>query len=263
MKTVHCYIFICLSLFACTKDNDYINSIEQDLQSMNMPRPADSYNYPVYPGHPKWASFCTGEEMLKACQIPSWTARKMSTQALIQAIWEHPLLFEVFNRIQYQGDFERLFFQNNAYMELVNRKDAGVSLHKRMVLVNPLTRYHSQILELLCSQSVFLAKLNDNEKVKLVEIVLENDGIRQSTENFYNSHRYVSWLLISRIMLAANYAPFIEAVNSSDGLRFFLGISFPEGQYPSHEDIITYLTQPQDDFIEQIINLCKKYTNKF
>jgi len=54
-----------------------------------MERPSDSYNYPVYPGMKEWGNFKTNKEMLEACQVPAKTLKKMSTQAVIQALWEH------------------------------------------------------------------------------------------------------------------------------------------------------------------------------
>lgn len=66
MKTQHLtyllvlpFVFL-LGLFSCSDDigenpdllrsTNYLNLIQGKLESMNMPRPAGSYNYPVYPG---------------------------------------------------------------------------------------------------------------------------------------------------------------------------------------------------------------------
>ncbi|MDR3226687.1 MAG: hypothetical protein LBT56_03340, partial [Prevotellaceae bacterium] len=146
MKTIKHIIFIIIgfSLISCEKNDittesefKYEHLITAKLECMNMPRPSDSYNYPVYPGMPEWAEFETVEEMVEACQIPENTLKKMSTQAVIQAIWEYPFAFDVLQRYQYQFDF-RMFLENNAYNELTKRTDAGMALLERLTCINPL-----------------------------------------------------------------------------------------------------------------------------
>jgi len=109
-------------MFAITggcEDNENPFSYEElilpQLQSMNMPRPTDSWNYPVYPGMDEWAKFESSQEMVDACQVPEKRLKKMSTQAVIQALWEYPFFTEPLHRYLYQKDFESLFLQNNAY----------------------------------------------------------------------------------------------------------------------------------------------------
>jgi hypothetical protein len=236
MKTVKIILSLVL-LFAitggCSKDeNEYPFSYEEfilpQLQGMNMPRPADSWNYPVYPGMPGWAQFKTGQEMVDACQVPEKRLKTMSTQAVIQAIWEYPLIWEPLHRFTYQVDFESTFLKNNAYKELIKRIDAGKSLLERLVLVEPFmpeARDMPHAFELLISQNVFLSRLNDKERKTIVEITLKNDSVRQHEPTTGDIFRGVSGLLMGRTMLNAAYLPFIEETGKNEQLETFLKTS--------------------------------------
>lgn len=255
MKTIHCFLIVSLLFSAC--DNEQGQELENEelfqegLECMNMPRPDDSYNYPVYPGMAEWAKFETGQEMVDACQIPTSFLAKMSTQALIQAIWEHPLLFDTFHRYLYQRDFESMFADNNAYMELCKRKDAADALVERLIRVNPLTRFQSQTLELLIAQPVILSMLSDEARKKVVRDVLQKDDLRQKTwEENRAPHalRAITWLLIGRAMITADYAPFVKVVNENKELKAFL-------EDPNY----TYMKEVYGNIPPLILYFCKYY----
>jgi hypothetical protein len=266
MKAINCFLLISLFFSACSDEQEqetvfpYGALFQENLKCMNMPRPDDSYNYPVYPGMEEWAKFKTGQERLDACQIPTSTLEKMSTQAVVQAIWEHPLLLEIFHRYRYQGDFESMFSTNNAYMELAKRNDAGAALYERFLVVNPLTTYPGieelKTLELLISQPVFIAQLDDDQKKNVVKTAIEHDGLRQqdaawADNTFAGSLRVITWLLVGRTMFAAGYTPLIEAANGNEHLKAFL----------EHKDYL-YMKEEYGDIPQQIIELSNAYLNE-
>jgi hypothetical protein len=245
--------------------SQYENFIQAKLESMNMPRPSDSYNYPVFPGTKEWASLSTGEEMKNACQIPTTVLEKMSTQAVIQAIWEYPLLSEIFNRYQYQRDFEELLSTNNAYMELTKRNDAGKALFDRLLLVNPLTHgatYESQALEILISQTIFLSQLTEEQARKVIEITFKNDDLRQNDVEIMNSlNRSTAWLLIGRTMAVVNYTNFIEVVNGNNQLKYFLDGYIPEPNANLGYVGYTYLEPLYGEIPQLIIDFGNRFLN--
>jgi len=249
-----------LNFVTCTNDNElpfngidkYNESIQGILDIMNMDRPDDSYNYPVYPGTKEWESLSSGDEMLKACQIPEKTTKAMSTQALIQAIWEYPLVYEVFHRYQYQRDFEALFFQNNAYIELCKRKDAGKALLTRMEAVDPLSVDRVlKILDLLIAQNVFASQLNTNEKRTVIEIGLRTDELRQQQISLADgSDRAITWLMFGRVMKSADFDGFVKEVSRNEQLNDFLNTTnyvYMDVVYGDIPQIIVHYAQ---DFIQ-------------
>jgi hypothetical protein len=124
MKTLNYLFFIIFIAFLACKENASFEEIPTEeipaeevptsvapkysavpkykalLECMNMPRPADSYNYPVWLGMEEWAQFKTGQEMTDACQVPEDILKTMSTQAVIQVIWEYPFLTGLLHRFQ-------------------------------------------------------------------------------------------------------------------------------------------------------------------
>ena len=209
---------------------------------MNMPRPADSYNFPVYPYTPEWDQL-SNKEKDEAFQVPICVLKKMSTQAIIQAILENVYsLSKVFS----QGAFDRFFPNNTAYLELLTRTDAGAALLERLDLgVSASTKY---LIDMLISQVYFLSQLDVQQKRKLVEICLE--------ENYDIEFTYeISCFLIGRTMYAAGYAPFVEAVNNVEDWKNYLDGYDPEGYS------VTYTSSRFNDFKELIMQFGRNYLN--
>jgi len=237
------YFFIALFAFSCNGDLDSepcdslsapapCEWILKRLECMNMPRPKDSYNYPLCPLMEGWADLHTSEAMREACTVPECILKKMSTQAVIQAIWEMP-----------EGGIRGMFFfsnslldyisppENSTFLELEKRKDACKALLERLTKVNPIPQYdggyESQALEWLFTQSVYISQLNKTQKLKVVEICLKNDELRQKSNYWieystFNQLRATALVLMGRIMLADVYSPLVKAVNDNDELKSFL-----------------------------------------
>lgn len=233
---MHIIPFLFTFLISCEEDttNGYYCDEEFNLliSYMNMPRPADSYNYPVRPCMNKWKEMISTQEKIAACTIPVKRINKMSTQAVIQAVWEYPFfsepLYEIGGR-NVQKDFETVFLSNNAYKELLLRKDAGKELLTRITLVDAVCRgrhmFQPLAFELLMSQPDFLTQLNVLEKKELIIIVFEKDCIRQKVGVHGELGSYSSWMLIGRTLLNANYIPFVVEVSQNDILKQFLETS--------------------------------------
>lgn len=231
----------------------YIISI---LNCMNMPRPKDSYNYPVYPGMPEWADLKSNKEMLEVSQVPVEILKTMSTQAVIQAIWEYQDLIFIVHRYQYQADFEQTFSQNNAYTELCSRTDAGQCLLTRLVLLNPvhsniIVRWTCQSFEIIVSQPVFLSQLGEDEKKLIIKTTLKNDDLRQKMDPSRKvSNRNTAWLLIGKTMLNANYIPFIKEVEGNELLQsFFKAYSYVSFEVLHYDTIPLLIGKYAEDFL--------------
>ena len=250
-----------------------IPNLAARLAYMGMERPSDSYNYPLYQGMDEWVTLTNAEKSSARQVVPACLLSKMSTQALIQAIWEMPSLETFFSgaecRFQRAIENRRNFI--NAYEELYNRKDAGTVLLERLTLVDPLTpflQYESQLFELLLSRPDFLSQLNENEKRKTVEIALSLDAQRyaawwadigDSGKGIGLEVRPVTWILIGNTMHAAGYGPLLDAMNENEELKYFI-----EGWrlYPSNPPVIAeyyYIEFFYGSIPELIIEFAKKY----
>ena len=229
--------------------------IQDLLECMNMPRPADSYNYPVYPCMEEWKSFRTGQEMEDACQVHVCALDKLSTQALIQAIWESPFIMTM-----YAHDDQRVvplsfLRNNNAGVELLKRSDAGKGLYERLIQMS-VSRENIRsraIFDFLCifiSHEVFLSQLSTDEMKTLIITMLNNVWLQDDTDFFLL--RPSTAFLTARILLSANYAPFVDAVNNNDDLKSFLYSSsgYIHAVWGVGNDITQYIIEFGKQFIE-------------
>ena len=256
MKTSH-YFLIITVLFAVSCKMEVANTGVETPEELAMhcepvqalwdgERPADAYDYPVRPGMEEWKNLKTGQEMRDACQVPFPILKEMSTQAIIQAILEHPTLFQLFmaNNV-YQYYLDRHLLTENSCMELVHRKDAAAALLDRLLLVDPLKvgipqKYEAPMVELFLSRKVFLSWLDDCEKRSIVETTLKNDSIRRNNvmlaierPSDVNLSRTISAILIGKTMYAAGYSPFCSEMRMYDELRFFVEGAKPWFSFPN------------------------------
>ena len=260
MKTIK-FISICICLCFITCNSDSEQEIEQEIEQeqeidcsdfdydqytrfvygelyserlafMGMDRPSDSYNYPLYPKMDEYIVLESGARWA-ANQVPECILRKMSTQAVIQAIWEKPELYQFFIALDpfFQSNIETFIKNYSAFGELAKREDAGVALLERLTVVDPLTGlfgYESQMLELLLSRTDFLSQLNESEKRKIVEISLDHDETRFAAwwadldDSIAQYTRPITWILVGKTMFSVGYAPFIEAVNENEALKCYI-----------------------------------------
>ena len=268
-------IFYLLSCFAfvfwgCNpeQENELLSDGEMGMQAEDetLEYTIDEYNgYPVDFG---W--FQSRAEMLSACQIPINTVKRMTTQALIQAILDHPLMIEVFWKYQYQRDWDDNI-GGNACNELAKRNDAGKLLLERLDVtsINPLYYDYNNSFNIIAVD--FLLSLNlrnlDEDNIKtIIEIALKKYNQRKENLEYnhpFMVHRHVTLILISKAMLAAGYTPFVNAVNENKDLKAYSEgnadyIYNPTGIYTEHwySNFINFveINIPLSNFITQLIS---------
>jgi len=89
---------------------------------------APSNLYPIRPGTPAWAALTSHEDMVRVTQLPEGVAEGLSTDGLLSAALDYPLLSDAlaFNNVQ-QG-LEIVIARSNGLTELIGRPDAGTAL---------------------------------------------------------------------------------------------------------------------------------------
>ena len=229
--------------------------IQDLLECMNMPRPADSYNHPVYPCMEEWKNFRTGQEMEDACQVPVCALDKLSTQALIQAIWEYPFIMTMYAHDNPTVVPASIFRSNNAGVELSKRSDSGKGLYERFIQMdvsreNIMSRTIFDFSCLFISHEVFLSQLSADEMKTLIITMLNNVWLQDDTDFFLL--RPSTAYLTARILLSANYAPFVDAVNNNDDLKSFLYTSsgYVHALRGIGNDITQYIIEFGKQFLE-------------
>lgn len=253
-------IFFLISFVSCKKENETIIkksseyfTTEEINACMGMPRPTDAYNYPIRPGSAQWKAFKTTQEMIDACQLPAPLLMSISTQGLIQACWENSIFPEtaIFGIDYPQKGFDNGWYNFNCYTELIKRKDAGLLLYKRYLLLNPLCKslvWQYLAFEIFLSQNVFLETLEKADLKAIVSHAVENDRIKQLVPEQANScTRVYTFLLIARTLQAYDYAPFMKEMEQNETLSSFTKtgiLMFKEVEkYPAFYNMISTYAQ--------------------
>ncbi len=241
MKRFYFFILcVVAGFFSCNNESNLFPTLDNDqyaffvadaLDAMNMPRPEGSYNYPCLPGMLSWKALKTADEMKQVCRVPKSVLEKQSTQAVIQAIWEHPD-FSMFiswrSDSRMQPSLDRYLSDWDAYLELTKRPDAASCLLQRYVRMNVTKTTHvffNNSLQLLLSQYVFIDQLSLKEKVQLATEML--DRIEQlkkqldveETSNLYSIES--SCFCLVRLMVSCKYIPMVDAIKADEKIREF------------------------------------------
>lgn len=231
-KTTLLLISILAGLFSCNSEDEWLNSFQtlddeqyafyvaEALGAMNMPRPEGSYNYPCLPGMLSWKELKSSEERVRVCLISQKILKKLSTQAVIQAMWEHPkfpMLIGFSSNSSIQQSLDRVLPDWDIYIELTKRPDAAsclVERYYRMNLTKSFYAFYNNSLQLLLSQTVFLDQLPVEEKVQLakemaarIEVINQIEGAEAGKDSYCVESSY---FCLVRIMTNCGYTPMLE-----------------------------------------------------
>lgn len=83
------------------------------------------FKYQVTPADKEWAEFTTKQEMLDATNIPSTVLAKMTTEEVVEAVLDFPLIVNLYLYDSYEVALQTLASDSDAFYELKQRQDAG------------------------------------------------------------------------------------------------------------------------------------------
>ncbi len=236
------YVIILIAGFSCRKSIDeYVPDISCQCTSITSTQ--DKYIYLVQPNSTAWnqAGAAGGlDSIYKLCQVPSNILSTMSTLGIIQSLETNPCLFNMFLRDnKFQGRDEVLG-RLNINSELLKRVDAATQIidyynQKQPCCIEGLSdalsrgKYANQwyLFDMICTQDNLLSKMSDVEKVTFSRIVLNKFYVQTNYPSTFGSSKTSSVLILSQLMIAAKYAPYIEALNSSQTLLQFSQTGIP------------------------------------
>jgi len=222
----------------------------------NMERPADSYNYPVYPCMDEWQELDYMEQRA-ACQIPEETVKNLSTQALIQAFWEYPFFDFLPGGLRSDQktaieDLDKYF--STAYNELKARQNAGILMKERYLLLDPMRLaighgVYMTSLETLISQPCFISQMPLADKKELFAAVLYKDDLWQNDPYFAGGNRLIPYILMGRIMEQGEYEPFLSELSTNSMIEDLIhsNYRFAVGQ---DEELISLIKNHAQGFLE-------------
>ena len=200
----------------------------------NIPRPSDTYVFPVYPGSSTWQKLIeesNGDmgKVRSAMQVPEKTLKNMSTEGIIQTWLDYPFSMELSAFDAYIFFIERDFYDLNFCRELLRRDDAGACILNMYSTLEfgcqQANTVHTH-LALLTAISDIQNKLSISEKKEFVKIALNTYERSKNLTDFNGS---ASAFLCGNLMKGDNYAPMIDVLDKNAGLKEFIDFWYSGG----------------------------------
>jgi len=172
------------------------------------------WDYPIKPGMKEWATFETGEQMVKACQIPLDVLNTISTNELVTVCLNYPLFN---NYMAFNDEREGISItirQFNGLQELSQRKDGIQELIKAYADYPILSKIQNDInskdyhipyklsfLELVLSDNVFLSKMDNNELEEIRKIAVNKYADKLQNSDVYSLYSIKKTMLLSAVIM--------------------------------------------------------------
>jgi hypothetical protein len=123
MKKFFC---VMLSFLMAISSNIYVYAFDFDKSSVQ-----DDYEYKITSDSDEWKTLNSHDEMVAACQIADDEIKEMTTDMLVSAYLNYPLLGDMYAYNTIETGFTALREQCNALDELLTREDVGEALLNR------------------------------------------------------------------------------------------------------------------------------------
>lgn len=183
----------------------------------------------------EWAEFEMGEEMYKACLIPSDQLKEMCTDGILESWLTYPLRLNVIAWRTPQQGIDEVEKEFNGLREFYTRSDAGRVAFNRYKNLDP-TAYDVSapsviqgqlaitvaVLELTIAQESVLKAMSSQERIRLVKealrkrIAKENDPLYTPLANAYDV------LIMARVMMLEEFPTFGDIVSNDFQIQHFV-----------------------------------------
>ena len=105
---------------------------------------ATAYEYPLTGDAPEWSDLQTREDMLAVCRIPQETLDAMTTEQVVEAALDYPLLINLFAYETPEEGLDALVDESDAFRELMTREERGEKLLDRLQVQQVLDRSQTE-----------------------------------------------------------------------------------------------------------------------
>lgn len=160
---------------------------------------SSTWDYPIKPGSPEWATLLDHNDMVDVCQIPENVLASLSTEDLLELCLNYPLKIDLFSYNSILEGINKVANQFNGLQELLNRTDNAQHLlnylkmfeqdTQKNVILSPvnsgeLTLEQVLVESMLSHEKVFLNG-NLNVKKEIISIALKNMLIKDNNPQIY------------------------------------------------------------------------------
>lgn len=197
--------------------------------------PKDTYVFPVIPGTEQWKQFKTGEEMVKASQIPTEVLTHISTPGLVATCLSYPILPRIMAYNDLQTGFVAVAGNFNGLQELLKRPDAGQELLRVYRGMDPNDvkgkeaskkgdfTFEFTYIEILISQPEIIAALSPSERKALARESLSKFKAKDNQlDTFSGFGEITSALVLGRVLEKEEFSSAYQAGKRSSAMQAFL-----------------------------------------
>ncbi len=221
------YIYILfVILIACNKH-------DEEICLTFSPKPSDQYIFPVRPGMPEWEELTSGQEMIDILQLPEDKLTSISTYGLVETCLDYPLLSSMLAFESIQKGTESQMNNFNGFITLESRNEAGRLMLNRFKLMNPSCPPNNTdivdyslffiYMSMVQAQNIFIEQLTPAERRELLnEAINKYIEFKRIGDPYSIFNLKVEALIMARVMVLENYAPFLEEIATNNFMNIFI-----------------------------------------
>ncbi|MBE9917792.1 hypothetical protein G8C92_27710 [Paenibacillus donghaensis] len=129
MKKLFSLLLVTVLLFSFSVSVFANEAVSEDLSQVNS---GENFEYKMTPGNPAWADLSSKQEMLDATRIPNDVLKRMTTEEVVNAVLNYPLVINIYAYDSYEAGLRALAEDSDAFRELLTRPDAGDKLLNKL-----------------------------------------------------------------------------------------------------------------------------------
>ncbi len=227
MRVALCFIILVFALSGCKKTSE-----EEPDDGCLAFEYSDTYQYPIVPGTEEWKSY--EGNIREALQIPDDVLETISTEGLLESLLNHPFFMDFIAYDSRQLGFNHLSYWSPGIGVLLRRPDFfSVILDRYQKMDMDCEAYYppdySDVfqfafpsIEIFLAQDELINKLDSVEIHLLFETVREVNILKVDKVSYFYLEAMESTALMGKILLKANYSPFVEFYNDHEEISWFI-----------------------------------------
>lgn len=201
------------------------------------------YIIPNGPGSELWKSKKSYVERVKLCNIPDSVLRDISTDDLIETVFNFPFIHNIFIFDDFISELDSLNTIYNGIEKLLARNNAPQKLLARYMAYDDKNSYARNIfLEKLISNENIITNIDSTKQKRLMDTLLVRLSNRTKSRNYLNSAATVSSsFLLLKLLRQLDRVRFNNLINNDDKINEFARTSRAPRKYVINKILLEVL----------------------
>lgn len=164
-----------------------------------------AYDFKTKPGTESWKKLTSHDAMIRACQIPEDTLKRLSTAALLESCLSYPLMLDFLASNNMKTGFEHTYNAFNGFQELMKRPDFAGTLiryYKNLDIAKARSlptiaeqghySYKVCVTELFFGTNAFVSKMGAADSKPLVALLLDKLNVKNKLADIYGASGHIT-----------------------------------------------------------------------